>query len=198
MIQEEPRGLGDAVACARGAVSGRFVVALGDAVLGGEEPAGIVGRLRDAAEAAGAACAVAVEEVAEADVHRYGVIAPVGEERDGVLAVGAMVEKPTPAEAPSRLVVAARYVFDERIFGALERTPPGRGGEVQLTDAIGRLLADGEQVVAVRLAPDEVRHDIGTPASWLAAHLDLALTDPEHGPALRARAAGLLDALGER
>lgn len=196
VLQDEPLGLGHAVLQARGQVSGPFAVALGDAVLGGRPPARIVARLLDAVRATGAAGAVAVQEVPAEDVGRYGVVAPAGEERDGVLPLAGIVEKPDPAAAPSRLAVAARYVLDDRAFDALERTPPGRGGEVQLTDALATLIDEGAGLVAVRLAPDEPRFDVGTPASWLRAHLELALTDPVHGAALRARAAELLDAHG--
>ncbi len=78
------------------------------------------------------------------------------------------------------------------IFAALRETPPGAHGEVELTDAIARLIAGGERVVAVRLG-DVVRHDVGTHESYAAAFLHFALTDPEHGERLRAFARTLID-----
>jgi UTP--glucose-1-phosphate uridylyltransferase len=197
--QAVQRGLGDAVLCAEGTVSGPFVVALGDAVLsaGGGAPAAIVTRLGEAFDRHGAVAAIAVEEVPADAVSRYGVVAPRTQEGDGVMVLDDLVEKPDAANAPSRWAVAARYVLDPAIFGALRATPPGSGGEVQLTDAIRALLRAGGTVVAVPLAAGEQRHDVGSPASYARAFLDLALDDPELGPDLRAHlAARLRDADG--
>lgn len=197
--QAVQRGLGDAVLCAEGVVEGPFVVALGDAVLsaGGGAPAGVVARLGDAFHRHGAVAAIAVEEVPPEAVSRYGVIAPRATEEDGVLVLDDLVEKPAPQDAPSRWAVAARYVLDPAIFGALRATPAGRGGEVQLTDAVRALLHAGGTVVAVPLLPGERRHDVGSPASYARAFLDLALDDPELGPDLRAHLAERLRTAGD-
>ncbi|UTI66619.1 sugar phosphate nucleotidyltransferase [Paraconexibacter antarcticus] len=192
--QPVQRGLGDAVLCAEGAVAGPFVVALGDAVLsaGGGHGATVVTRLAEAFAAHGAVAAIAIEQVEPDAVSRYGIVAVGDPGDDGVLPVRGLVEKPGAATAPSRWAAAARYVLSPAIFGALRATAPGAGGEVQLTDAIAALLRDGGTVVAVPLLPGERRHDVGSPASYARAFVDLALDDPELGPGLRAHLAARL------
>jgi len=137
----------------------------------------------------GAGAAVAVEEVAAHDTHRYGIVAPAG---DGdPFAVARVVEKPAPAAAPSRLAVAGRYAATPALLDALRTVAPDASGEVQLADALNAL--DG--VVATRLAPGEERLDVGTVPGYCAAFVEFALSDAELGPPLRARAATLLDGL---
>ncbi len=189
--QHAPHGLGDAVRHATGFAGDRPVaVALGDCLLGdGHRRSDVVQRLGAALEAHGAAAAVAVEEVAADAVSRYGVIDPVGGDGGGdgdVLLLRGIVEKPAPADAPSRLVVAARYVLAPEVFELLAHTPPGLGDEVQLTDALAALVASGRPVVAVRLRPDERRHDVGSFAAYARSFVEVAEADPELGPALRA------------
>jgi UTP--glucose-1-phosphate uridylyltransferase len=185
--QPRPLGLGDAILRAAPHLDGPFAIALGDALLGrGQRPARVVERLTGAVEA-GAAVAVAVEEVAAADVSRYGIVAP-GSDGDPFPIVG-VVEKPAPAAAPSRLAVAGRYAATTALLDALRETPPGAGGEIQLADALGAI--DG--VVGVRLAPGEERFDVGNVPGYCAAFVEYALTDAELGPALRDRARALLD-----
>lgn len=189
--QRRQRGLGDAILYAeRFSGSGPFIVALGDAIIGRHEPSPIVARLTAAFEASGAACAIAVQAVPRELAPRYGMVA--GEPDGHHLRVTGLVEKPAPADAPGDLAVAARYVFSPAIFGALRATPPGHGGEVQLTDAIRRLLDAGEHVVAVTLGPEDRRYDVGTVESYCATFLEFALTDPRYGERLRERAAALL------
>ena len=192
--QPVPRGLGDAVLCAEGFTGdGPFAVALGDAIIGTRTRNGIVKRLGEALEAHGAVCAIAVREVPREHTGRYGIVALEG---DGEVArVTGIVEKPDPATAASTWAVAARYVMTPAIFDALRATEAGARREVELTDAIARLVAGGARVVALRLG-DLVRHDVGTHESYARAFLAFALSDPQHGPALRAHARDLLD--GER
>ena len=97
-----------------------------------------------------------------------------------------MVEKPSAADAPSTLAIAARYVLSPAIFDALARTPPGVGGEIQLTDAIRRLIRDGGRVYGMVLGPDERRFDIGNFDAYFRAFVEFAMADPAHGPSLRA------------
>ena len=94
-----------------------------------------------------------------------------------------MVEKPPPDEAPSTLVAAGRYLLDRAVFDALERIQPGAGGELQLTDAIALLIAEGHPVHVV--VHRGGRHDLGNPGGFLRAAVDFALEDPEWGPGLR-------------
>jgi UTP--glucose-1-phosphate uridylyltransferase len=102
-----------------------------------------------------------------------------------------LVEKPRPADAPSTLAIAARYVLSPQIFAALERTPPGAGGEIQLTDAIRTLLREGSRVYGMLLGPDERRFDIGNFDAYFRAFVEFAVSDPRYGPALRAFVAEL-------
>jgi UTP--glucose-1-phosphate uridylyltransferase len=184
--QPEPLGLGDAILRAAPVLDGPFVIALGDALLGRGTPARMVRRLVAAVEA-GASAAVAVEEVDPQDTRRYGIVAPTGE--GDPFSVGAVVEKPAPEAAPSRLAIAGRYAATPALLDALRATPRGSDGEVGLSDALSAL--DG--VVAARLAPGEERLDVGTVPGYCAAFIEYALCDAELGPALRARAATLLD-----
>ena len=103
-----------------------------------------------------------------------------------------LIEKPSVSEAPSRLAVAARYVFSPVIFDALAQTKPGKGGEIQLTDAIRLLLQRGHKGLGVRLTPQERRFDIGNFESYFQAFFEFALHDPQYGAALREHAKRLL------
>ncbi|MBO0768930.1 MAG: UTP--glucose-1-phosphate uridylyltransferase [Solirubrobacterales bacterium] len=172
--QPEPRGLGDAIAHGRalGASDG-VVVALGDAIVEGD----VVKRLIAAFEAAQPAAVIAVEQVAAEQVNRYGIVAGPLE------AITALVEKPDPESAPSNWAVAARYVFSPAVLEELARTPPGRGGEVQVADALGALIDRGERVIAVPLLAAERRHDIGTVESYVQTFLHFARQDPRFSDA---------------
>jgi UTP--glucose-1-phosphate uridylyltransferase len=101
--------------------------------------------------------------------------------------VAGIVEKPAPAAAPSNLAVAGRWVLSAAAARMLASTPPGHGGELQLTDALARLCEDGARVVAVRLAPGERRVDVGDPEGYAGAFVERALADPRFGERLRAR-----------
>ena len=190
--QPRPLGLGDALRHAQAfAGSEGAVVALGDAIIEGPPAGGgpgIVPRLIEAYERSGAAAALAVTEVAPGDVQRYGIVV-ANDEGD----VSAVVEKPRPGEVPSRLAVAARYVLGPAVFAALHDAGPDSSGEVQLATALERVLADGGRLVAVRLAPGERRHDIGTVEGYCTTFIEHALAHPALGAALRARVSALLD-----
>jgi UTP--glucose-1-phosphate uridylyltransferase len=122
----------------------------------------------------------------------YGIARPRSRP-DTVFELDDLVEKPSPAEAPSNLAVAARYVCSPLIFDYLEKTEPGKGGEIQLTDAIRALIHDGRRVLGVRLSPTEKRFDIGNFESYFEAFTEFALADPQYGPGLRAHLARLLN-----
>ncbi|MGB4140255.1 MAG: sugar phosphate nucleotidyltransferase, partial [Limnochordia bacterium] len=94
-------------------------------------------------------------------------------------------EKPSPQTAPSTIAFAARYILPPEIFSALERTSPGRGGEVQLTDAIRLLLREGVNGYGVPLADSEKRYDIGNMNSYFQAFVDFALRDEKYGYMLK-------------
>ena len=171
--QQEQRGLGDAVLCAREHVGNEpFLCLLGDAVFSGE-PAPAQ-QLVDLHRELGGSV-IGLEEVPLEKVSRYGVIA--GKEiRPGVWQVQGLVEKPRPEDAPSRLVIAARYILSPGVFECLARTKPGVGGEIQLTDAL-RTLLEKEPVHGVLLGAK--RHDIGNPVDWLKTNLVFARARPD-------------------
>jgi UTP--glucose-1-phosphate uridylyltransferase len=170
--QPRPLGLGDAVNQARRFIDNEpFVCLLGDAVFSGDLlPSS---QLVAAAKALGTAV-IGLEEVPPEKVDRYGIIAgpAVG---DGIFKIETLVEKPSPANAPSRLAIAARYVLTPGIFDCLDRTPRGKGDEIQLTDAL-RLLLEREPMHGILLKA--TRHDIGNPLDWLKTNLALAARDP--------------------
>ncbi len=127
---------------------------------------------------------VALMEVTPEQVHLYGCAAvePVGEE--GVVRVTGLVEKPAREAAPSRYAVIGRHVLDPAVFDVLERTPPGRGGEIQLTDALQDLAADGTVHGVVF---DGLRYDTGDKADYLRTVVRLACARPDLGPGFAGR-----------
>jgi UTP--glucose-1-phosphate uridylyltransferase len=184
--QRQALGLGHAVLSARAFVGHEpFVVALGDSIIGLDRQSDIVRRMREAFEAHDAAAVIALEEVPRDQVRHYGIVKP-GRDVGGLFELEDVVEKPRAAEAPSTLAIAARYVLSPAIFEALERTPPGVGGEIQLTDAIRRLIRDGGRVYGMVLRPDERRFDIGNFDAYFRAFVEFAMADPAYGPSLRA------------
>jgi UTP--glucose-1-phosphate uridylyltransferase len=135
---------------------------------------------------------IAFEEVPRSDVERYGIAEPLGPIGDR-FELGAIVEKPRVADAPSNLAVAGRYVFSPVIFQQLAETRPGKGGEIQLTDAIQRVLSQRGKAIGLRLAPDERRYDIGNFESYFRAFVEFALADPKYGDSLRAHVRAVLE-----
>jgi len=186
--QAEQKGLGDAVLHGEAFVAGEpFLIALGDSIVYSPREPILLQRLMAAhAAAENVFATIAVERVPREHVVRYGIVAPADEldPARGTL-VHDIVEKPKVEEAPSTYAVAARYVFDPVIFDALRRTPPGRGGEIQLTDAVRTLIHEGHRCQVVPLDDDEHRYDVGNFQSYFRAFADLALADPEEGPGLR-------------
>jgi len=183
--QRRQLGLGHAVMCAEPVVSGQsFVVALGDSIIGLHAKSRNVRLMIEQFEASGADAVIAFEEVPDDEVVHYGIAAP----RDGaaeVFHLDDLIEKPTVEEAPSNLAVAARYVFSPMIFECLKKTPPGKGNEIQLTDAIRMLIQEGRKVLGVRLAAGERRFDIGNFESYFETFVEFALADPQYGPVLK-------------
>ena len=153
--QEEQRGLGHAVLQAR--LDDTALVLLGDALVSGGNASKAMAEL---SAANGGASVIGLEEVPSEKVSRYGIV-----KLEGTRIVD-MVEKPKVEEAPSRLAVAGRYLLDPAIFGYLADQGAGVGGEIQLTDAIRRMLA--EKPVLGYVYPGR-RHDIGNPAGYFKA-----------------------------
>ena len=181
--QRQLLGLGHAVSCARSFVGSEpFVVALGDSIIGLTVQSEVVRRMEQCFEEQGCAAVIAFEEVPPHEVGQYGIARPASD--DEVFQLLDIIEKPAPDEAPSNLAVAARYIFTPKIFAALERTEPGKGGEIQLTDAIKLLIEEGEKVYGVRLQ-GERRYDIGNFESYFQAFVEFALADEKYGSSLR-------------
>jgi UTP--glucose-1-phosphate uridylyltransferase len=197
MRQRRQLGLGHAVLCARPVVGEQpLVVALGDSIIGLHAQSSVVRTMIEHFERSGADAVVALEEVPPNEVVHYGIAQP----RQGVgdvFELADLIEKPAVAEAPSNLAVAARYVFSPHIFPCLEKTPPGKGNEIQLTDAIRLMIREGRRVLGVRLPKGEERFDIGNFESYFSAFAEFALADPHYGPALRQRMAKLLGRNGQ-
>jgi UTP--glucose-1-phosphate uridylyltransferase len=188
--QGAPRGLGDAVACgARFAGEEHVVVALGDCVMTGPEP---LRRLVEAHRRHDAEISIVVQRVNDEGTRRYGIIDPGDELDETSFEMKDIVEKPGPQAAPSHHAVAARYVFSPAIFRYLAGLEPGLGGEIQLTDAIRAMIADGRRGIAVPLADGEHRLDVGNHAGYARAFIRMMLTDSTHGEDLRAYTANLL------
>ena len=176
-------GLGHAVLCAEPFVKGRrFVVALGDTILGLHHQAKTVQRMIRVFEqhSDSVKAVIAFDQVGEEDVVKYG-IATVKRDAGEYFELGDLVEKPDKNQAPSRLAVAARYVFTPDIFECLKKIEPGIHGEIQLTDAIRLLIRGGKRVLGIRLTPQESRYDIGTFESYYRAFLDAVKGDPAYG-----------------
>ena len=169
--QHEQNGLGDAIRYARDHVGNEpFAVLLGDTVLESSEEHPVTRQLMDVYNRY-EELVVALEEVPRERVSRYGVID--GKEiGSGVYLVEDMVEKPSPAETPSNLVIASRYILPPEIFRALENTKPGKGGEIQLTDAMRILLAD-RAMYGYRFKGR--RHDLGDKLEFLKTSILYAL-----------------------
>lgn len=193
--QRRQRGLGDAILCARHFAGDEpFAVALGDSIIGRHCGTQIARRLADCFKRTRAACVIAVEEVPREMTPFYGVVKPCGSASGGEFRLDDLIEKPSADEAPSNLAIAARYVFTPEIFDMLEETAPGKGGEIQLTDAIRLLVGRGKKVWAVKLEPHEKRYDIGNFKSYFETLVDFLLNDPEYGGDLRVKAKEILDA----
>ena len=190
--QRELLGLGHAIQCSEPFVGNQpFVVALGDSIIGMHAKSDIVQRMTRCFGERHASAVIAIEQVAREEIHRYGVAKP---KTDGeVFEIEDLIEKPSQREAPSDLAIAARYVFAPEIFNAIRRTPPGKGGEFQITDAIRLLIKDGGKVYGVCLRSDERRYDIGNFQAYFRAFVEFALEDTKYGPALRKHLEALLD-----
>jgi len=183
--QRQLLGLGHAVSCAESFVGDQpFVVALGDSIIGLHAQSDVVRRMTDCFVREQAAAVIAFEQVRLSEVHHYGVAKPKNGASD-VFEVEDVIEKPSAQEAPSNLAIAARYVFAPSIFAAIKRTKPGKGGEIQLTDAIRLILQDGGKVYGIRLSDEERRFDIGNFDAYFRTFVEFALADEKHGASLR-------------
>ena len=167
--QQEPLGLGHAVLTGADHVGDEsFAVLLGDDIVDPATP--YLERMIEVHERTGRSV-VGLMEVPEDQVHLYGVAATEPGDAEDEVRITGLVEKPDPAEAPSNLIIIGRYVCTPDIFSILQRTPPGKGGEIQLTDAL-QTQAEQEPIVGVRL--DGPRYDTGDKLGFLKATVQLA------------------------
>lgn len=181
-IQEQALGLGHAVGCAEGNLTGAdeavAVLLPDDIVL----PTDALKKMAEVRKEKGGSVLLAFD-IPREQISAYGVFDVRDTGNDDVKQVVGMVEKPKPEDAPSTFAAAGRYLLDRAIFDALKRITPGAGGELQLTDAIALLINEGHPVHVV--VHRGGRHDLGNPAGFLRAAVDFALKTPEYGPDLR-------------
>jgi UTP--glucose-1-phosphate uridylyltransferase len=179
--QQEPLGLGHAVWCARQIVGDEpFALVLPDMVM--HASPGCLKQMIDVYESHGGGNVVAVEEVPWDQVSRYGVVG-AKDWHDTAFTITGMVEKPKRREdAPSNLIISGRYILQPEIFAEIEKQEPGAGGEIQITDAMIRLMA---QQPFHGLQYRGTTYDCGDKVGFLAANVALALERPDVGPGLR-------------
>ncbi len=177
--QKKALGLGHAVLTAKRVVGNEpFAVLLGDDIIDARVPA--LKQMMDVYQRYPATI-LAIQKVQKSQTGQYGVI-DAKKIEDGVYLVKDLVEKPSPAEAPSNLAIIGRYILTPEIFGALERTKPGKGGEIQLTDGL-RLLMQKQPIYAYEF--DGVRHDAGDKLGFLKATVEFGLKNHEFGDDFR-------------
>ena len=178
--QSHPRGLGDAVLTAKSFIGDEpFVVMLGDDLMADETP--LTKQLIDRYNTTGEST-LAVMKVPHEQVSEYGVIAPEKEVEDGLHQVNSFVEKPKPEDAPSDLAIIGRYLLTPEIFEELENTAPGKGNEIQLTDAIDS-LNKRQHVYAHEFKGK--RYDIGSKIGFLTTNIEYGLNHPQTGEDLK-------------
>jgi UTP--glucose-1-phosphate uridylyltransferase len=196
--QGAAKGLGHAVLCAAEHVGDvPFAVLLGDDLIDRRDP--LLRRMIEARKQYGGSI-VALMEVEPDQVSAYGVVAIKPTDTDDVVSVTDMLEKPSPEDAPSNWIIIGRYVCDPAIFGVLRETPPGRGGEIQLTDALRTLAVDDRGAGAGGGGVRGVlfrgrRYDTGNKLDYLRTQIQLACDRPDIAPQLVPWLRGYLDRL---
>ena len=167
--QKEPKGLGHAISCAKTFVGNEpFAVMLGDDVVDSEVPC--LKQLIDCYSEYKTSI-LGVQEVPSSEVYKYGIVKGASIE-DRVYKVKDVIEKPSPSEAPSNIAILGRYIITPRIFDILENTKPGKGGEIQLTDALKTLISE-EAMYAYNFKGR--RYDVGDKQGFLEATVEYAL-----------------------
>ena len=180
--QSVQAGLADAIRLGRNFVGQEpFIVALGDSIIRSSDSNNLLKRMVDVHLKTNSACTIAVEEVPENEVYKYGII----ELKDNGNEVKDLIEKPEIGKAKSNLAIAARYVFNPVVFDFIDKTMPDDGGELQITDSIRLMLQNGHKVHCVKLTDGEKRYDIGNFESYFKAFIDFALLDDKYGYLLR-------------
>ena len=175
-----------------------FLVAYGDTIITSQERPSLIQRMLEDHLSSGACATLAVETVRREDVQRYGIVQPTAgtpAQPTAAFEIDDLIEKPEVATAPSTLAITPRYIFDRSIFDAINRTLPGRGGELWLTDSIAILLRQGDGVRCLPLGAGEKRYDIGNFETYFKAFIDFALADERYGYMIRQYLVGLSEQL---
>lgn len=182
--QGDPKGLGHAVLRSRAHVGGdSFAVLLGDDIIDERDP--LLERMLQVHDTRDS-CVVALMEVDPSQAHLYGIATVEQTDERDVVRVTGLVEKPEPGTAPSNLAIVGRYILKPEIYPVLETTEPGRGGEIQLTDALLTMAGD-EAVGGVHgVVFRGRRYDTGDRLDYIKANVQLAVERPDLGPDLRA------------
>ena len=180
VYQDSPKGLGHAVGCAAEAIGDQpFAVLLPDELMGDSS---LLAHMNGICVSTGGSV-VGLKEVPDDEVSSYGVIDPAGPvDGDGVVPIRDMVEKPPRESAPSNLIIIGRYVLTPDVFDEIAGLQPGRGGELQLTDA---LRAQAARAPFHGVVSRITRYDTGTPLGFLTAAIELTLRNPDMGAELR-------------
>jgi len=179
--QKKPLGLGHAISCAEAFVGDEpFVVLLGDDIIytakdKGQNP--VTKQLVEKYNELQGGTILGVQEVPHENVSKYGIIKPLKQIDEKTVAVEDFIEKPSVDEAPSNLAALGRYVLEPEIFSYLKRTKPGKGGEIQLTDAILAMQNDGEKLYAYNF--DGLRYDTGDKFGMFVANVEFGLRHEE-------------------
>jgi UTP--glucose-1-phosphate uridylyltransferase len=178
--QKQPLGLGHAVLCARAFVGDEpFAVLLGDDIVEASPPC--LKQMMDIYEKEETSV-IAVQQVPWTETHKYGIVS-FRDRSDRCLAVEDLIEKPQPGEAPSNMAVIGRYILEPDIFRILEECGPGRGGEIQLTDAL-RVMNASKRMIAYEF--EGKRYDVGDKLGYIEATIEFALRREELRPELEA------------
>ena len=181
IVQEEPRGLGHAVSLARDFADGDAIaVLLGDDVVAAEPPA--LAQLIDVYEHTGTSV-IGVQPVAKEAIHKYGIVAPAQSLEQGRCPIASLGEKPAADEAPSNLAILGRYIITPALFDILDATEPGKGNEIQLTDALNTLAAQETMTACIFSGR---RYDVGDQLGFIEANIEFGLKRQDIGPALAA------------
>jgi len=179
--QKKPLGLGHAISCAEAFIGDEpFVVLLGDDIIYTDKKKGqspVTKQLIEKYEELQGGTILGVQEVAKKNVSKYGIIKPLTQIDDKTVVVEDFIEKPTIEEAPSNLAALGRYVLEPEIFSYLKNTKPGKGGEIQLTDAILAMKNDGEKLYAYNF--DGLRYDTGDKFGMFVANVEFGLRHEE-------------------
>ena len=179
--QKRPLGLGHAISCAEAFVGDEpFVVLLGDDIIytdseKGQKP--VTKQLVDKYNELQGGTILGVQEVPNENVSKYGIIKPLKQIDEKTVAVEDFIEKPSVTEAPSNLAALGRYVLEPEIFSYLKETKPGKGGEIQLTDAILAMKNNGEKLYAYNF--DGLRYDTGDKFGMFVANVEFGLRHEE-------------------